>query len=96
MDSRQLIDNVRNPDNGQRLPWMDVQAEIRGVVARKGPDEKRHEKISRKFRVDVGRGLTACRFSICWFYIQEMGCPPRLVHRNRGVRACGRNRRSAG
>jgi len=50
MDSRQLIDNVRNPDNGQRLPWMDVRAEIRGVVARKGPDEKRHEKISRKFR----------------------------------------------
>ena len=44
------IDNVRNPDNGQRLPWMDVRAEIRGVVARKGPDEKRHEKISRKFR----------------------------------------------
>ncbi|QCW01861.1 hypothetical protein FGF80_00785 [Natrinema pallidum] len=44
------IDNVRNPDNGQRLPWMDVRGEISGIVARNGPDEKRHKKVSRKFR----------------------------------------------
>jgi len=44
------IDNVRNPDNGQQLPWMDVRGKIRSVVAGNGPDEKRHEKVSRKYR----------------------------------------------
>jgi len=43
------IERVRNPDNGQQMPWMDVRGEIRGEVARNGPDEQRHKKISRKF-----------------------------------------------
>jgi len=44
------VTNARNRDDGQQVPWMDVRGKIRGVVARNGPDEKRHEKVSRKFR----------------------------------------------
>lgn len=44
------ITNARNRDDEQQLPWMDVKGKIRGVVARHGPDEKRHRKVSRKFR----------------------------------------------
>ncbi len=43
------IEGVRNPDNGQSMPWMDVRGKIRGAVARNGPDEMRHEQVSRKF-----------------------------------------------
>ncbi|WP_435180424.1 hypothetical protein [Halorussus sp. AFM4] len=44
------IERVRNPDNGQQMPWMDVRGKIRGAVARNGPEEKRHKKVSREFR----------------------------------------------